>query len=325
MSQRHLPIAALAAMLAVAAVSSATPVSDEPGASTAWVAQQAPGFYRFRLGAFRVTALSDGTAPRDLPTIMSRPDKVRAAFEAAHQALPVDLSINCYLVDTGARRILIDTGAGELFGATSGMLVTNLRAAGYRPEDIDDILLTHIHGDHSGGLSVGGKAVFPRAIVHVDQRDPAHWLSADEQAQAPAARRTTFVQSHQTVDPYVRAGRLRTFDGATDLFPGVRSLPEYGHTPGLSGYLVESQGQRLLLWGDIVHAAEAQFRDPSITIEYDVDPSRAVASRRRILQDAAREGWLVGGAHLSFPGLGHVQAEGDGRFAWVPAPWKAQP
>ena len=172
---------------------------------------------------------------------------------------------------------------------------------------------------------MGGKAVFPNANVHVDRRDPAHWLNTDEEASAPAVRRTTFVQSRQTVGPYVRAGRMRTFDGATELFPGVRSLPEYGHTPGLSGYLIESQGQRLLLWGDIVHAAEAQFRDPSITIEYDVDPTQAVASRRRILQDAAREGWLVGGAHLSFPGLGHVQADGDGHFAWVPAPWKAQP
>ena len=331
MTRRFFRVAAtIAALFAAATVSWAAPTSastpaEASAASVGWVAQQAPGFYRFRLGAFRVTVLSDGTAPRDLPAIMSRPDEVRAAFAAAHQALPVDLSINCYLVDTGARRILVDTGAGELFGATSGVLVANLRAAGYRPEDIDDILLTHIHGDHSGGLSVGGKAVFPNAIVHVDQRDPAHWLSADEEARAPAARRATFAQSHQTVDPYVRAGRLRTFDGPTELFPGVRSLPEYGHTPGLSGYLVESQGQRLLLWGDIVHAAEAQFRDPSLTIEYDVDPVQAVASRRRILQDAAREGWLVGGAHLSFPGLGHVQAEGAGHYAWVPAPWKAQP
>lgn len=290
-----------------------------------WIAQQAPGFYRFRLGAFRVTVLSDGTAPRDLPKIISRPDAVRAAFEAAHQTLPAELSINCFLIDTGPRRILVDAGAGELFGTTSGMLVANLRAAGYRPEDVDDVLLTHIHGDHSGGLSVGGQPVFPKAVVHVDQRDPAYWLDADEQARAPASRHTSFVQSRQTVAPYVRAGRLRTFDGSTVLFPGIRSLPEYGHTPGLSGYLVESQGQQLLLWGDIVHAAEVQFRDPSITIDYDVDAAQAAAARQRILQDASREGWLVGGAHLSFPGLGHVRADGDGRYAWVPAPWKAHP
>jgi glyoxylase-like metal-dependent hydrolase (beta-lactamase superfamily II) len=289
-------------------------------AATGWAPQQAAGFYRFRLGDFRITVLSDGTAPRDLPAIMSDPEKVRREFAASHQTLPVEISINCYLIDTGVHKILVDTGAGELYGAPSGQLVVNLRAAGYRPEDIDTILLTHIHGDHSGGLSVGGKRVFPNAVVFVDQRDPGYWLNPDKQAQAPANRKITFAQSHQTVDPYVKAGKLRTFDGATELFPGVRSIPEPGHTPGLNGYMVESGGQRLLLWGDIIHSAEVQFRDPSVTVDYDVDPKAAVNSRERVLADAAREGYLIGGAHISFPGLGHVRAEQSG-FSWIPAPY----
>jgi len=316
-----------AALAIVAAASSVSASPATPAArpvATGWVAAQAPGFYRFRLGDFRITVLSDGTAPRDLPRIMSKPDAVRAAYVASHQALPVELSINAYLIDTGDKRILVDTGAGELFGATSGYLVANLRAAGYAPEDIDAVLLTHIHGDHSGGLSIGGKRVFPNAMVYVDQRDPAHWLSAAEAAKAPANRRGTFAQSHQTVDPYVQAGKLKTFDGAAELFPGIRSVPEYGHTPGLTGYMVESQGQKLLLWGDIVHAAEVQFADPTVTIDYDVDPARAVATRERVLEDAARNGYLVGGAHLSFPGIGHVRFD-NGRYAWVPAPYQARP
>jgi glyoxylase-like metal-dependent hydrolase (beta-lactamase superfamily II) len=92
----------------------------------------------------------------------------------------------------------------------------------------------------------------------------------------------------------------------------------------LTGYLVESRGERMLLWGDIVHAAEVQFRDPSITVEYDVDPAQAVASRLQVLGDASKQGYLVGGAHLSFPGLGHVRAEQSG-FSWVPAPYIGQP
>jgi glyoxylase-like metal-dependent hydrolase (beta-lactamase superfamily II) len=324
MNRTLLSLATLS-MLVTGSASWALPTTTARDASsTGWVAQQAPGFYRMRLGDFRVTVLSDGTAPRDLPKIMSKPAEVRAAFEASHQALPVELSINNYLVETGSKLILVDTGAGELFGPTSGKLVANLRAAGYRPEDVDAILLTHIHGDHSGGLSIGGKPVFPNAIVYVDRRDPAHWLSADEEAKAAANRRMTFAQSHQTVDPYVHAGRLKTFDGATELFPGVRSIPEHGHTPGLTGYMFESQGQRLLLWGDIVHAAEVQFQDPTVTIEYDVAPAQAVASRQRVLEDAARQGYLVGGAHLSFPGLGHVRRD-HGRYAWVPAPYRATP
>jgi len=289
-----------------------------------WVGTQAPGYYRFKLGEFRITALSDGTAPRDLPKIMSKPDEVRRAYSADHEQLPVPLSINCYLIDTGDHRILIDTGAGKLFGVTSGDLVANMLAAGYRPEDVDVILLTHVHGDHSGGLSIGGQRVFLGATVYVDKRDPAHWLNDAKEQKAPKDKRTTFRQSHQTVDPYVQAGRLKTFDGATKLFPGVTSVPEYGHTPGLSGYLIESKGERLLAWGDIVHAAEAQFADPSVTIEYDVSPDQAVASRRRILAEAASWGYLIASAHVSFPGLGHVKAQGSG-YVWVPAPYEARP
>ena len=316
------------AIVAAALIASTAGASAEPAAPrtplSGWTAQQAPGFYRFRLGNFRMTVLSDGTASRDLSKIMSKPDAVQAAYGASHEALPVELSINCFLIDTGTHKILVDTGAGELFGPIAGRLVDNLRAAGYRPDDIDDILLTHIHGDHSGGLSVGGKRIFPNAVVHVDQRDPAYWLDVSIEAKAPVNRKITFAQSHQTVDPYVTAGKLRAFNGATELLPGIRSVPEYGHTPGLTGYMIESAGQRLLLWGDVVHAAEVQFRDPTVTIEYDVDPDQAVTSRQHVLSEAAQQGYLVGGAHLSFPGLGHVRAEQTG-YGWAPVPYTSSP
>ena len=310
---------ALWSMTGLAAAGDTAAPPAQSAASAAPLAQ-APGYYRFRLGEFRVTVLSDGTAKRDLPKIMSNPDQVRREFAASHQTLPVELSINCFLIDTGSRRILVDTGAGELFGAGAGRIVANLRAAGYQPEAIDAILLTHIHGDHSGGLSVKGQRLFPNAVLRVDRRDADYWLPPAHEAEAPADRRLSFQQARQTVGPYVEAGKLQPFDGPTQLYPGVRSVAEHGHTPGLSGYLIESGGERLLLWGDIVHAAEAQFRDPSLTIQYDVDAPAAIAARKRILADAASQGYLVGGAHLSFPGLGHVRAEQAG-YSWVPAPW----
>jgi glyoxylase-like metal-dependent hydrolase (beta-lactamase superfamily II) len=300
------------------------PARSEPPLSTGWTAQQAPGFYRLRLGDFKITVLSDGTASRDLPSIMSNPGEVRAAFAAAHETLPVELSINCFLVDTGQMKVLVDSGAGALFGEASGQLVVNMRAAGYRPEEIDAVLLTHIHGDHSGGLTVAGQRVFPNALVYVDRRDVDYWLSETEEAKAASSRRQTFVQSRQTVGPYVQAGRLRSFEGATELFAGIRSVPLNGHTPGHTAYMLKSGEQRLLLWGDTVHAAEAQFADPSITIDYDVDPEQAIASRRHALEVAAQEGYLVGGAHLSFPGLGHVRIE-RGKYAWSPAPYQSSP
>jgi glyoxylase-like metal-dependent hydrolase (beta-lactamase superfamily II) len=321
LSRIHCKIAPpfIAAILAASMVW-ADPATDRAGASPGWTARQAPGYYRMQLGDFRITVLSDGTAPRDLSKIMSKPGAVREAFGASHETLPTEISINCFLIDTGTHNVLVDTGAGELFGPASGQLIGNLRAAGYQPEDVDTVLLTHIHGDHSGGLSIGGKRLFANATVYVDRRDPEYWLDAAGQAVAPPERQASSKQSHQTVDPYVSAGKLKTFDGATELLPGIHARPQYGHTPGLTGYLIESRGERLLLWGDIIHAAEVQFRDPAITIAYDTDPDAARAARQRVLEEAASQGYLIGAAHISFPGLGHVRAEQTG-YSWAPVPY----
>jgi glyoxylase-like metal-dependent hydrolase (beta-lactamase superfamily II) len=297
------------------------PAMTAHAAAVPQVGTQAPGYYRIMLGSDEITVISDGTAPREVDKIMSKPEEIRQMMATEHQALPIDLSINTFLINTGSKLILVDTGAGELFGATSGKLVANMRAAGYQPEQVDAILLTHIHADHSGGLSIGGKRVFPNALVYVDKHDPDFWLSTAEQAKNPA-RKTTFEQSHATVDPYVKAGKLRPFDGATELFPGIHSVPAHGHTPGHTGYMIESQDQKLLLWGDTIHLTEVQFADPDVSIEYDVDRDAAVASRKAFLAQAAKEGVLVGGAHISFPGLGHVRTDGNG-YAWVPLPYSA--
>lgn len=283
---------------------------------------QAPGVYRMMLGDYEVTVLSDGTAPRNPMEIMKPSDLVASALAVDHETPPVEISINTFLVNTGSKLILVDTGAGELFGAHSGgLLVKNLRAAGYSPKQVDAILLTHIHGDHSGGLSVGGKLVFPNADVYVDRRDSEFWLSAAAEAANPE-KGGTFKTSHRTVDPVVKAGKLKPFDGATALFAGISSIAAYGHTPGHTAYMIESKGQRLLLWGDVIHSAESQFAHPEVGIEYDVDRAAAEATRKRLLGFAAKEGVLVGGAHISFPGLGHVRAEGDA-YAWAPAPYGA--
>ena len=281
---------------------------------------QPAAYYRLKLGDFNVTVVSDGSVARDLPSLMSDPALVRAEFRARHLDLPAQVAVNCFLVDTGKQRILVDTGAGELFGpGMAGQLVANLASAGYAPDDIDTILLTHIHGDHSGGLSIAGKRLFQKAIVYVDAADPALWLDKDAEARAPQGRRATFEQSRKTVGPYVAAGKLKTFHAPAQLFPGVRAIPLRGHTPGQSGYLVESKGRRLLLWGDVVHAAEVQFEHPGVTIQYDVDGQQAASTRARILAEAAESGVMVGGAHLAFPGLGHVSRKGA-TYSWMPLP-----
>lgn len=117
--------------------------------------------------------------------------------------------------------------------------------------------------------------------------------------------------------PYFKTGRLETFEGSSELVPGIRAVPIAGHTAGHTGYLVESDGQSMLMWGDVVHLAAMQFADPSITIAYDGDPDEAATDRIAIFKDAAQKGYLVASSHLSFPGLGHVRTKGDA-FEWVP-------
>lgn len=284
---------------------------------------QAPGFYRMLLGDFVITALSDGTAFHTDQRLMNIPrDRVERLLAEAHMPRPVETSINAFLIHTGSRLVLVDTGAGSLFGPVAGKLPQSLRAAGYQPEQIDTILLTHIHGDHSGGLVVDGQQIFPKAVVHVDKHDSDFWLSDAQLEKAEGEMKKRFQAARTALEPYVAAGRLQTFEGETSLMPGLRALPARGHTPGHSLYAVESQGQKLVLWGDLVHVAAVQLVEPSATVEYDVDPRAAADQRARVLAEASREGYWIAADHISFPGLGHVRAQGPG-YQWVPINYSA--
>lgn len=284
------------------------------------VRTQAPGYYRMMLGDYEITTVSDGTLPLDFARIMTNttPEEVRDLFARSHEPLPVDVSINTFLINTGSKLVLVDAGAGDLFGSKSGgRLVANLKASGYRPEQIDAVLLTHIHGDHSVGLTIGGKIVFPNATVHVNVHERDYWLSSGEAARASEKKKASFAQAHAALDPYIEKARLKTFNGEVELFPGIRTWPHPGHTC----YVVESKGQKLVLLGDTVHATQVQLPRPDITIGYDVDSPAAAAQRKKIFEDASEEGYWIGAAHISFPGLGHIRRDGQG-YAWIPATYR---
>lgn len=285
------------------------------------VGQQAPGYYRMMLGAFEVTALSDGTVDLELGKLLTNiaPPRVAKALARNHLKDPVETSVNGYLVNTGSKLVLVDAGAAGLFGPTLGKLVANLKAAGYQPDEVDAVLITHMHPDHVGGLlGADGQPAFPNATVHADRRETAFWLSAENLAKAPADSKGFFQGAQAALAPYQQAGRLATFDGDTELFPGIRARAARGHTAGHAIYAVESQGQKLLLWGDLMHAAAVQFADPSVTIRFDTDSKAAAEQRKRAYASAAREGHWVAGAHLAFPGIGHVRTQGKG-YVFIPA------
>jgi len=149
----------------------------------------------------------------------------------------------------------------------------------------------------------------------------ARCIDASKAAKAQAQKKAGLARAHGAIDPYLKVGRLKTFVGETELFPGIRTIPAPGHTPGHTLYVVESKGQKLVVVGDTVHAMEVQFPKPSVTIRYDIDAKSAATQRERILADAAKNGHLIGADHISFPGLGHVRVDGEG-FAWMPVPYR---
>ena len=281
------------------------------------------GYYRMRIGRIDVIALTDGTIGVDfLPLLTNtKPGEVESLLAREYvKPTAVEASMNAYLIQIDNKLILVDTGAGELLGPKLDKLPDSLRSIGVEPEQITDILLTHIHPDHSGGLTVGGRKVFPNATVHVNQLELDYWTNRALGEKAPEPTRTFFQQIDQTVIPYIKSGKVKTFDGEVELFPGLRTVAGYGHTPGQTYFVLESNGETLVFWGDTVHVQDVQFADPSVTVKFDVDPKAAAARRKLAFADAARNGYLVALDHAYFPGVGHVQKEGD-HFRWIPVPY----
>jgi hypothetical protein len=162
------------------------------------VKSQAPGYYRVMLGDFEITALSDGTMNLDVAKLLKEPEEeTKAALANSFLQNPVETSVNAFLINTGTKLVLVDVGGGTFFGSALNQLLPNLRAAGYKPEQIDDVLITHMHRDHVGGLSSKGTLVFPNATVHADKRESDYWLSKDNLDKAPAELKARFSGGHR--------------------------------------------------------------------------------------------------------------------------------
>ncbi len=298
----------------------ALPFAPMANAAAPQVKTQAPGYYRMFLGDFEITALSDGTVKLPVGKLLGNttPEKVASALSQNFLQDPLETSVNGFLINTGTKLILIDTGAANLFGPTLGNLVNNLKASGYQPEQVDEVYITHMHADHVGGLMSGDKLTFPNAIVRADQHDADYWLSQANLDAAPKENKGFFMGAMASLNPYVKAGKFKSFLGDTELAPGIKATSSYGHTVGHTTYVVESKGQKLVLWGDLMHVASVQFPEPSVVMGFDTDVKAAAVERKKAFVDAAKQGYWVAGAHLSFPGIGHLRSNNDG-YVWIPA------
>jgi glyoxylase-like metal-dependent hydrolase (beta-lactamase superfamily II) len=264
------------------------------------------------VGGIRIVALCDGHVDIDLGRFQSL-DRDAARPLAAAGGVALDdlaVSVNAFLIETPDRLYLVDAGNGRIRGPGLGHLKTALAAAGHRPEDIDVVLMTHMHGDHCVGLYEDGRAVFAGAEMIVSEAERDFWsresgLNEIQRSQLEFARTAFAAYADRT--SFVMPGR--------EVAPGIEMVALPGHTPGHVGYLVGAAN--VLIWGDIVHVPALQVPRPDWYFLFDADPETAIATRVRILDRAAADELIVAGAHLPFPGMARIVRDGD-RLRYLP-------
>lgn len=284
---------------------------------------QVAGVYHRRLGDVLVTGLSDGYVDMGYTIFRNIPEEqIKDILARDHRTSPPRISVNAFALRFGGRTYLIDCGSADIMGPTCGRLPANLAAAGIDPDSVNGVLLTHVHPDHSNGLTevATGNRLFPNAEVLVHEDEINHWFNDEMMAKAAERPRRRYFEAGRTqLKPYMAADRVRTFRKG-EVLPGVTAIPIPGHTPGHTAYVVSSGREALIVWGDTVHVPEIQVARPEVTMEFDSNPEAAATARQMIFDMVVSDDMLIGGMHLHFPGLGRMRREA-GRFELTAEQW----
>ncbi|MEM9012259.1 MAG: MBL fold metallo-hydrolase [Pseudomonadota bacterium] len=280
-----------------------------------------PGFQRITLGEFEVTALLDGVTVFEQPQGVFGTDQGVADVEAALSAaqLPtaaVETGFTPTVVNTGNELVLFDTGNGAGGRPGRGQLIEQMAAAGYTPDMVDIVVITHMHPDHIGGMMEDGAAAFPNARYVTGQVE-YDFFSSDNLVGTPAERIYNLVQAN--VVPL--AENMSFIAPGDQVVSGIEAVNAFGHTPGHMAYHLESGGERLLITADTANHFVLSLQHPDWHVLFDADKEAAAATRRSLFGMAAADGVPFIGYHMPFPSMGYVEAAGDG-FRYVPATYQ---
>ena len=277
--------------------------------------------HRMKLGSFEVTTVMDGFIELPPAVLQGDADVIKRAMEAGGLApAPIRTAVNCFLVNTGSKLVMIDAGGAKMLGPTAGRMPAALAQLGIDPGQVDEVYVTHMHGDHlHGTVTPEGGKVFPNAVVRIAKLDVDYWGSPAVEAAAPENQKGRFAAAKRAMAAY--GDRLQPFELGTELTPGIRSVAAVGHTPGHSCYLVQSGAAKLLLLGDTLHVGPVQFARPEITVMFDFRQDDARKRRQELFDMAVNENMLIGAVHLPFPAVGRLRKR-DAGYVYEALPWQ---
>jgi glyoxylase-like metal-dependent hydrolase (beta-lactamase superfamily II) len=286
--------------------------------------KQAPEFYRYKVGGFELTAVSDGVWQRPIDDKFVRnaffPDVQKAMSEAFLPTHILPTPFTALVVNTGKKLVLIDTGSGGQITRTAGTLVANLAAAGIEPKSIDTILISNFHPDHINGIKTkNDELVFPNAEINVPAPEWAFWMDDGKLSRAKDTLKGYFLNSRRIFSDIAKT--VKRFEPRKEIVPGITSVPAFGHTPGHTAYIVSDGNQSLFVLCDVTNHPALFARHPEWQAVVDQDGPLAVETRKRILDRVAADRMLIQGYHFPFPGTGHI-AKVAGGYDFVPSLWQ---
>jgi glyoxylase-like metal-dependent hydrolase (beta-lactamase superfamily II) len=291
--------------------------------------KQAAGFYRYKLGDFEVTVVTDGANrfkfPDNFVTNVKR-DDINNALAAVY--LEKDMMVVPYspiVVNTGSKLIVIDTGTGETNFANSkgaaGQFQTNLAASGIDAKAIDTVIISHYHGDHVNGLlKADNSLAFPNAEILVPAVEHKFWMDDGEMSRAPAGRMEGLFKNNRRVFAGEVLKRLKTYEAGKEIVPGITAVATYGHTPGHTSHVISSGGRSVYAQADVTNVPFLFARNPGWHLVFDQDPAAAEATRRKVYDMLVAEKLPVQGFHYPFPSIAYVEKSGSG-YREIPVPW----